>query len=47
MDAKVAALIDYFSTNGTLSDCLAVTQLVLDQAFGEIAKLYNVIQGVV
>ena len=38
MDAKVAALIDYFSTNGTLSDALAFSQLVLDQAWGEIVQ---------
>ena len=47
MDSTIDALIAYFSTNGTLADAVAFTQLVCSQAWGEVAKLYNILQAVV
>ena len=47
MTSKIDALIAYFSTNGTFADAVAFAQLVGSQAWGEVAKLYNILQGVV
>ena len=47
MDAKIAALTEYFSTNGTLSEAVAFAQLVANDAFGQISKLYNLMAGVI
>jgi hypothetical protein len=46
MQEKIDALTAYFSTNGSLADAVAFTQLVASDAWGQIAKLYNVMQGV-
>ena len=45
MDQKIQALTQYFSTNGTLADALAFSQMVASQTWGEVSKLYNIILG--
>ena len=47
MDPKVQACIEWFSTNGTFAEAVAFSQLVAAQAWGEVSKLYHVIQGAV
>jgi len=42
MDQMISDLTAYFSTNGTLADAVAFSQLVGAHLWGEVAKLYQV-----
>jgi hypothetical protein len=45
MDKMISDLSNYFATNGSFADAVAFSQLVAGHLWGEVAKLYQVIQG--
>ena len=47
MDKIVDQLTAYYSTNGTLADVVAFSQMVAAESWKEVGKLYSVIQGLI